>query len=82
MQGLNLLPQLNSSLQEEGRSHGSSSPWEEVQGHSEVNGAGTTWGHRGAAGWGWRRAVAKHPTKGCQGRLTARQGTGWILMLL
>lgn len=56
MQGLHLLPQLNSSLQEDSRSHGSSSPWEEVQGHLEVNGAGTTWGHRGAPGWGWRRA--------------------------
>lgn len=46
-------------------------------GHWEVKEAGTSWGHRGAApGWG------NSSVKGCQGWLTARQGTGWILMLL
>lgn len=80
MQGhpLHLLPQLKSSLQEQGRSHGSSSSGAMEGGPREQdtqsNEAGTTQGHGGApcvAGV-WRTAVAKHPTKDCQGQLSAR----------
>lgn len=89
MQGrhLRLLPRLNWSQQEEGRSHGSSSSEavEGFQGNGTLsNEAGTIRGHGGAprvAGV-WRRATAKHPAKDHQGRPSARQGTGWISKLV
>ena len=90
MQGhqLRSLPQLNSSLQEEGRSHGSSSSGAVEGGSREQdtlsNEAGTTRGHGGAPRMaGVRRtAVAMHPAKDCQGQLSAGQGTSWTLKLV
>lgn len=82
---LHLLPRLNSSPQEEGKSCRSSSSGA-IEGDSreqdtQSNEAGATQGHGGApavAGL-WRRAVVKHPANNSQGLLSARQRTGRIL---